>query len=164
MSELRILVTKSLHGESAFDDFERLGTIVIQPKRLRGFDEFPASSIQTQLRHIESIQRPHTMPHEFAVDPDLFKMSTEMYAPGKIAGWVPCSGSSTCFYTSFTSSACGGTRVSAVRKSSSSQPAIISPRYSRLCRTTTCSSVLCQSTCSNLFRTTTRAWRSRQAF
>ena len=44
VSELRILVTKSLHSGSAFDDFERLGTIVIQPKRLRGFDEFPASS------------------------------------------------------------------------------------------------------------------------
>ena len=58
VSELRILVTKSLHGESTFDDFERLGSVnifaqgvavpaVVMPtrlKRLRGFDEFPASS------------------------------------------------------------------------------------------------------------------------
>ena len=58
VSELRILVTKSLHGESAFDDFERLGSVnvfaqgisvivVVIPtglKRLRGLDEFPASS------------------------------------------------------------------------------------------------------------------------
>ena len=39
VSELRILVTKSLHGESAFDDFESVSV-----ERLRGFDEFPASS------------------------------------------------------------------------------------------------------------------------
>ena len=58
VSELRILVTKSLHGESAFDDFELLGSVnvfvqgisvivVVIPtrlKRLRWLDEFPASS------------------------------------------------------------------------------------------------------------------------
>ena len=57
VSELRILVTKSFHGESAFDDFERLGSANISARRialfvmptprlerLRGLDEFPASS------------------------------------------------------------------------------------------------------------------------
>ena len=41
-------------------------------------------NLQTQIRHIESVQRPHTLQQEFDVDPDLFHVSSEMYAPGKI--------------------------------------------------------------------------------
>ena len=80
-------------------------------------------NLQTQIRHIESVQWPHTLQQEFDVDPDLFHVSSEMYAPGKIEELGPLSGSSTCIYTSFASGACGGTRVIAVRKSSSTDNA-----------------------------------------
>lgn len=81
---------KSLGITGWQDDVDGVGLTLHQRiNRLLEQIECGFINIRTQIRHIERITRPSTLPSVYTADPDLFKVNAELYAPGKIEELSP---------------------------------------------------------------------------